>query len=51
MVNMEVAQPQVPPQPPRDRLRDFQRTKSHTFSHAVEPMYANDWLESIEKKL
>jgi hypothetical protein len=49
MVNLH-AQPQVPP-PPRDRLGDFQRTKPLTFSHVVEPMYADDWLKSIEKKL
>jgi hypothetical protein len=51
MVNMQAAQPQVPPPPPRDRLGDFQRTKPLTFSHTVEPMDANDWLMSIEKKL
>jgi hypothetical protein len=49
MVNLH-AQPQVPP-PPRDRLGDFQRTKPPTFSHVVEPMYADDWLKSVEKKL
>jgi hypothetical protein len=49
MVNLH-AQPQAPP-PPRDRLGDFQRTKPQTFSHAVEPMDADDWLKSIEKKL
>jgi hypothetical protein len=51
MVNLQAAQPQAPPPPPRDRLGDFQRTKPPTFSHAVEPMDANDWLESIKKKL
>jgi hypothetical protein len=51
MVNMQDAQPQVSPPPPRDRLGDFQRTKPLTFSHAVEPMDADDWLKSIEKKL
>jgi hypothetical protein len=44
------AQPQAPP-PPRDRLGDFQRTKPPNFSYAVEPMDADDWLKSIEKKL
>jgi hypothetical protein len=44
------AQPQAPP-PPRDRLRDFQRTKLRTFSYVVDPMDANDWLKSVEKKL
>jgi hypothetical protein len=40
MVNIH-AQPQAPP-PPRDRLRDFQRTKSPIFSYVVEPMDADD---------
>jgi hypothetical protein len=42
MVNMQAAQPQAPPPPPRDRLGDFQRTKSPTFSYVVEPMDADD---------
>jgi hypothetical protein len=50
MVNLR-AQPQAPPPLLRDRLGDFQRTKPLTFSHAVEPMDADDWLKSIEKKL
>jgi hypothetical protein len=49
MVNLH-AQPQAPPSL-RDRLRDFQRTKSPIFSYAVELMDADDWLKSIEKKL
>jgi hypothetical protein len=49
LVNLH-AQPQVP-QPPRDRLGDFQCTKPTTFPYAVEPMDADDWLKSIEKKL
>jgi hypothetical protein len=40
----------VPP-PPRDRLRDFQRTKPPTFSYAMDPMDADDWLKYVEKKL
>jgi hypothetical protein len=51
MVNMQNAQPQAPPLPPRDRLGDFQRTKPPTFSHSVEPMHVDDWLKTIEKKL
>jgi hypothetical protein len=51
MVNMELAQPQATPLPPRDRLGDFQHTKPPTFSHVVELMDANDWLKSVEKKL
>jgi hypothetical protein len=50
MVNW-LAQPQVPPPSSSDRLGDLQRTKVPTFSHAVEPMDADDWLKSIEKKL
>jgi hypothetical protein len=51
MVNMQVAQPQAPPPPLRDRLRDFQCTKPPTFSHVVESMDTDDWLKSIDKKL
>jgi hypothetical protein len=51
MVNMQAAQPQASPLPPRDRLGDFQRTKPPNFSHVVEPMDADAWLKSIEKKL
>jgi hypothetical protein len=49
MVNLH-AQPQAPP-PSRDRLGDFQCTKPPTFSHVVEPINADDWLKSIEKKV
>jgi isochorismate synthase EntC len=51
MVNMQATQPQAPPSLLRDRLREFQHTKSPTFSHVVELMDADDWLKSIEKKL
>jgi hypothetical protein len=51
MVNMQAAQPQALPPPLNDRLRDFQCTKPPTFSHVVEPMDADDWLKSVEKKL
>jgi hypothetical protein len=51
MVNMQAAQPQASPLPPRERLGDFQRTKPPNFSHVVEPMDADGWLKSIEKKL
>jgi hypothetical protein len=51
VVNMQAAQPQAPPPPPRDRLGDFQCTKLPTFSHAVKPMDADDWLNFVEKKL
>jgi hypothetical protein len=42
MVSMQAVQPQAPPPPSRDRLRDFQRTKPLIFSHAVEPMDADN---------
>jgi hypothetical protein len=51
MVNMQAAQPQALPPPPRDRLGEFRRTKPPTFSQAMEPMDADDWLKSMEKKL
>jgi hypothetical protein len=51
MVNMQNAQHQASPPPPRDRLGDFQRTKTPTFSHSMEPMNADDWLKTVEKKL
>jgi hypothetical protein len=51
MVNMQNAQPQAPPPSPRDRLGDFQCTKPATFSHSVEPMDADDWLKTVERKL
>jgi hypothetical protein len=49
MVNLH-AQLQAPPLL-RDKLGDFQRTKPPIFSYAVEPMDADDWLKSVEKKL
>jgi hypothetical protein len=49
MVNLH-AQPQEQ-LPPRDRLRDFQRTKPPIFSYVVELVDADDWLKSIEKRL
>jgi hypothetical protein len=51
MVNMQATQPQAPPPPLKDRLGDFQHTKLPAFSHAMEPMDADDWLKSIENKL
>jgi hypothetical protein len=51
LVNMQAAQPQAPPPPPRDRLGEFQRTKSPTFSQAMEPMDDDGWLKYVEKKL
>jgi hypothetical protein len=51
MVNMQNAQPQPPPPPPRDRLVDFQHNKLPTFPHSMEPMDADDWLKTVERKL
>jgi hypothetical protein len=48
LVNLH-AQPQAA-RPPRDMLGDFQRTKPPTFSYAMDPMVADDWLKFIEKK-
>jgi hypothetical protein len=53
MANMQQAQGHQPaPQPQqRDKLGEFQRTKPPTFSHSIEPMDADDWLKTTEKKL
>jgi hypothetical protein len=53
MANMQQAQGHQPaPQPQqRDKLGEFQRTKPPTFSHSIEPMDADDWMKTIEKKL
>jgi hypothetical protein len=53
MANMHQAQGHllVPTTLARDKLGEFQRTKPPTFSHSVEPMDADDWLKTIEKKL
>jgi hypothetical protein len=51
LFNMQTAQPQAPPPPLRDRLGEFQLTKPPTFSQAVEPMDADNWLKSVEKEL
>jgi hypothetical protein len=51
MVNMQNAQPQALPPPPRDRLGDFERTKTPTLSHSMEPMDPDDWLKTVERKL
>ena len=33
------------------KLSDFQRTKPPSFSHATDPLDADDWLRTIERKL
>jgi hypothetical protein len=48
---MQAAQPQASPLPLRGRLGEFQCTKPPTFSHALEPMDADDRLMSVEKNL
>jgi hypothetical protein len=42
---------QPPPPPPQSRLGEFLRTCPTTFSHAKDPMEAEDWLKGVEKKL
>jgi hypothetical protein len=48
--NPQVHQQQPPP-PLQSRLDEFLRTSPTTFSQAKDPMEAEDWLKSIEKKL
>jgi hypothetical protein len=43
--------PPPPPQQPRDRCADFLRGYPPTFSHAVDPLQADDWLRSVERQL
>jgi hypothetical protein len=46
------AQPLPPPPPqPRDRHADFLRGHPPTFSHAADPLQADDWLRSMERQL
>jgi hypothetical protein len=46
------AQPPPPPPPqPRDRRADFLRGHPPTFSHATDPLQADDWLRSVERQL
>src|SRR6266540_6736988 len=42
---------QQPVNPHRDRLGDFLRTKSPTFGSAKNPLEADDWLKTVNKKL
>jgi hypothetical protein len=42
---------QPPPPPPQSWLGEFLRTRPITFSHAKDPMEAEDWLKGVEKKL
>jgi hypothetical protein len=46
------AQPPPPPPPQlRDRRADFLRGHPPTFSHATDPLQADDWLRSVERQL
>ena len=36
---------------PHSKLSDFQRTKPPSFSQAIDPLDADDWLRTMEKKL
>ncbi|WVZ59693.1 hypothetical protein U9M48_009803 [Paspalum notatum var. saurae] len=40
-----------PPQQQHEGLKRFMFTKPPSFTHAVEPMEADDWLQTIESKL
>ena len=37
--------------PPRDRRGDFLKGRPPFFSHAVDPMQAEDWLKAVNKQL
>jgi hypothetical protein len=43
--------PPPPPQQPHDRRADFLRGHPPTFSHAADPLQADDWLRSVERQL
>jgi hypothetical protein len=47
----QVHQQQPPPPPPQSRLGEFFSTHPTTFLQAKDPMEAEDWLKSVEKKL
>jgi hypothetical protein len=49
--NMQPNQQQAPPPPHQSRLAEFLRTRPATFSQAMDPMDAEDWLKGVEKKL
>jgi hypothetical protein len=40
--------PPPPPQQPRDRRADFLRGHPPMFSHAADPLQADDWLRQVE---
>jgi hypothetical protein len=45
------AQPPPPPPQPRDTRADFLRGHPPTFSHASDPLQADDWLRAVERQL
>ncbi|WVZ70910.1 hypothetical protein U9M48_019539 [Paspalum notatum var. saurae] len=48
---LQQAQAQPPPPPPRDRRGNFLKGHPPTFSHATEPLQADDWLRAVERQL
>ncbi|XP_062198819.1 uncharacterized protein LOC133901479 [Phragmites australis] len=50
-INQQPQAQQAPLQQPQSRLRTFLSTQPPTFSQAVEPMEADDWLRTIDSKL
>ena len=52
--NLQAQQNQQPHQmhqQPRDKHREFMSHHPPTYSHSVDPLYADDWLKVITKKL
>src|SRR5438046_10554456 len=43
--------PPPPPPPPQSTLRDFLSTRPPEFSHALEPLDADDWSKAVETKM
>jgi len=39
------------PPPPRDKRREFMQGHPPVFSHAADPLEADDWLRAVEKQL
>jgi hypothetical protein len=51
MVQMQQGHHEVPQPQQMDNLGEFQRTKPPTFSHSTVPMDADEWLNTMKKKL
>ena len=51
MANMQAQMNQALLPQQRDRHRDFMSHKPPTFSHAPDPLQADDWIKTIEKML